>query len=212
MPAAPSFLKNDLPFFRNALIVFAVSVALSMALVTITETVLTRRSTEKNQLEAQRDSLRDQRIQLDAEKQGIREFEPLFKQLQARRLIGEEKRLDWVEAIQTIQARRKLPPLTYEIAEQQPFVVDPSVPLGDFELRGSKMRLHMQLLHEMDLFNFLDDLARIAQYAVQSCAVGVSDSPQPGPLSPHYEADCTLIWITLGERADAAATAAVAVQ
>ncbi len=203
-----SFLKNDLPFFRNALIAFACSLVLSIVLVSITETALTHRSDEKNQLEAQRDSLRAQSSQLEAEKQGIREFQPLFEQLRAHHLIGDEKRLEWVEAIQNIQSHRKLPPLTYEIAEQQPFVVDPSVSLGDFELRGSKMQLHMQLLHEMDLFNFLEDLNRVAQYAVQSCEVGISDSPQPGPLSPRYEAECTLLWITLGERVNTAAVAA----
>jgi hypothetical protein len=182
--------------------VLVLSLIFSILLISVSAAMVTRLSAEKNQLEAQRDAFRDQYRQLEAEKQGIQEFQPLFEQLQARKLVGAENRLAWIEQIRHIQAQRKLLPLTYEIAAQQLFLVDPSVPMGDFELRGSKMVLRMQLLHEMDLFNFLEDLKGVALHSVQSCQVGESDAMQTGPLSPRFEAKCTLFWITLGMRAD----------
>jgi hypothetical protein len=209
-PAAHSFWKDDLPFIRNALIVLVVSLVSSAALVGVSVVVVEKQQAEKKQLQMQLKTLRGKYAQIKNEKQEIEEFQPRFLQLRKQGFVGEEKRLDWAEHIRRVQEHRKLAPLTYEVAAQQPFMVDPSVPAGDFELRGSKMQLHMQLLHEMDLFNFLDDLKGVVPYTVQACTIGATKTAQINALSPRFDAECTLYWVTLGERANPAETAKAA--
>ena len=71
--------------------------------------------------------------------------------------------------------------------------------MGQYQLRGSKMQLHMDLLHEMDLLNFFDDLRQSGYFAVQDCALkrgGAASTGQTASLS----ADCSLLWLTLGDR------------
>jgi hypothetical protein len=72
--------------------------------------------------------------------------------------------------------------------------------MGQYQLRGSKMQLHMDLLHEMDLLNFFDDLRQSGYFAVQECALkrggGAANPGQNASLS----ADCSLLWLTLGNR------------
>lgn len=197
---AGAFLKNDVPLIRTALIVFGISLLLSGALVLLSSAVLSKWQGERNQAQAQRNQTREQYKQVGNEKREIEEFQSKFVQLRKRGFIGEEKRLEWLERIRQIQESRKLLPLTYEFSAQQPFQSDPSMPVSDFELRGSKMKLRMHLLHEMDLFNFLDDLKSSTFHTVQACTLKSPDTAPTEPLAARLLAECTLYWPTLGER------------
>jgi hypothetical protein len=199
--ARPQFVKKDLPFIRNALIVWALTLTTSATLVTLSTIGQDQWQTEKTQAAATSSALRDQYLQLQNEKREIQEYQARFTKLQNGHLIGEERRLDWIERIRQIYDQRKLPPLIYEVAPQQVFILDPSIPVGDFELRGTKVTLHMGLLHELDLFNFLEDLNSAGIYSTQSCAIHASDKAQTNALSPKFDAECTLYWITLGKPA-----------
>ena len=70
---------------------------------------------------------------------------------------------------------------------------------GDLELRGSKMKLQMDLLHEGDLLNFLNDLKRKGFYTVQECKVKRAGAESESAHLP-LAAECFIYWLTLGER------------
>jgi len=157
-----------------------------------------------------RDAAYTRYAHVDNEKRDIRNFQPRFIELRARGLIGAEKRLEWVDAIRQVQEQRRLLPLSYEVEPQQNVQLSSALDLGDYQLQGSRMRLHMDLLHEMDLFNFLADLHQRSFFAVQDCTIkrlGRAVGAQGGPT---LGADCTLNWVTLGNPAKLAATAALA--
>jgi len=138
--------------------------------------------------------------QVEQEKAEIRTYRPLFIALRARGWIGEENRLAWTEAIGQAQERLGLPSVSYEIEPRQPLRMEAPTPTGDYRLRASKMTLHLDLLHEMDLFNFLDQLKARGMLAMQDCTIRRNSSAQqsgPGP-APRLNADCTLNWLTLG--------------
>ena len=61
------------------------------------------------------------------------------------------------------------------------------------------MSLHMDLLHELDLLNFLSDLRQSGTFAVQDCTIRrtTAAAPVPGVPAPTLNADCTLNWLTL---------------
>lgn len=193
-------MKDDFPLIRKAFIVLVASLLLSAALVGAGRTIRLKQQDGMNQAQAQRSDANNKRRQAENDKQEIQDYLPRFVILRERGFVGEERRLDWMEQIQHIRESRKLLPITYEVSAQQVFRVGPEVPIGDLELRGSKMKLQMGLLHEGDLLNFLDDLKHKGFYTVQECKVRRAGAEPENVHSP-LAAECVIYWLTLGERA-----------
>ena len=109
--------------------------------------------------------------------------------------------IEWVEAIRLIQERRRLQPLTYEIDPQQPYKLEGRLATGDYQLLGSRMTVHMDLVHEMDLFQFLVDLRQHGVFTVQQCTVArrpaSAAAAAPAAAAGTLTSDCTLHWLTL---------------
>lgn len=170
-----------------------------------------------------RDTAHARYAQVDSEKRDIRNFQQRYLELRQRGLVGEERRLEWVDAISQVQQELQLPPLSYQVEPQQPVRLEAAMDLGDYQLRGSRMRLHMELLHEMDLFDFLAGLHGRGFFAVQDCTLKrlattaggqlnqVGQFGQPGQAAPggNLGVDCTLNWITMAPNAGASVSARV---
>lgn len=198
-PVAPSFMKDDFPFIRKALIVLIASLLSSAALVETGRAILNKQQNTMNQAQAQLNEALNKRRQAEAEIQEIRDYQDKYLQLREQGFVGEEKRLDWIAHIKSIRENRKLLPITYEISAQRVFQVAPEVSIGELELRGSKMKLGMDLLHEGDLLNFLDDLKHKGFYTIQECTIKRTPAGTESTYQP-LAAECVLYWLTLGEQ------------
>lgn len=197
-PVPLPYWISEFALIRTAVLTLIAALTISMTGVLLSE--WKKREAEESMLTAQRmrDAAYSNYAHVDNEKRDIRNFQPRYVELLARGLIGDEKRLEWVDAIRQAQEQHKLPPLSYEIEPQQTVRVESALDLGDYELHGSRMRLHMDLLHEMDLFNFFDDLRQRSFVAVQDCSIRRLGVAAGALGAPTLGADCTLNWITLG--------------
>jgi len=143
-----------------------------------------------------------------SEENEIREKSAIFAALQKRGIVGEEKRLEWVELIKEIRDKRRLIDLHYEIAPQRALDPAPASATGaasatsSFAFYSSSMRLQLKLLHEEDLVRLLGDLRRQATALIQvkACSVarlpsGAGESWEHGQL----QADCQIDWTTVRE-------------
>jgi hypothetical protein len=197
----PSFLKDDFPFIRKASIVFGASAALAVLLAGGTAYLNQHHQQMKANAQQVRNQAFDKFQQASTEKQDAQEYQPKFVQLRERGFVGDERRLDWIEYVQRSQEKRGLLPMTYEIAAQQQFQVDPAMSTGSFQLRGSKMTLRLALWHEGDLINLLGDLKQSGFNVPVGCTLVrtglASDTFPPSAL----EAECQLYWLTLGAQA-----------
>ncbi|MGW8392080.1 hypothetical protein [Pseudoduganella sp. HUAS MS19] len=192
-------LFREFSLLRNAVLLFLATLAVSLAAVFASSWHLKRSHFEEAAALLERDAARLRLAHAETEKEEIRQYQPQFVELRRRGLVGPERRLDWVEAIRQIQEQRRLLPLTYEIEVQQPYRLETALPTGDYALLGSRMVLHMDLLHELDLLNFLADLRLTGTFAVQDCVIrrAAGGAPVAGVLAPTLNADCTLNWLTL---------------
>ena len=192
-------LLREFSLLRSAVLVFLATLAVSLAMVLASSWQLKRAHFDEAAAALERDSARLRLAHAETEKDEIRQYQPQFVELRRRGLVGPERRLDWVEAIRQIQEQRRLLPLTYEIEVQQPYRLETTLPTGDYALLGSRMALHMDLLHELDLLNFLSDLRLSGTFAVQDCVIrrAAGAAPVAGVLAPTLNADCTLNWLTL---------------
>lgn len=191
---------NEFDLIRTAVLTAVAAVTIGMTCVLVTGWRQQDADEELQRVQRVRDAAYSRYAHVDNEKRDIRNFQQRYIELRERGLIGEEKRLEWVDAIRQTQEQRRLLPLSYEIDPQQPVRLESALDLGEYQLQGSRMRLHMELLHEMDLFDFLADLHERSFFAVQDCsikrlaAVAGANGAAEGPT---LGADCTLNWITM---------------
>ncbi|NHZ92601.1 hypothetical protein F2P45_26855 [Massilia sp. CCM 8733] len=136
---------------------------------------------------------------VESEKQDIAIYQPRFVELQAGGLIGDENRLAWIETIKSIQGKRKLVSASYDIEAQQALVFAAPMTLGDYQLRGSRMRVELGLVHELDLFHFIDDLRGAGRFTVQDCKLKRTDAPAESFGVARLTANCTLVFLTLAK-------------
>jgi hypothetical protein len=191
---------GELHLIRRALLCCVATVVLSLLALHLASDYRDRQAQRLDLAQKERRVAAARFNQVETEKLEIRAFAPRFLALQRRGLIGEENRLAWIDAIRLSQQQRHLLPLSYEISAQQVLKVPLPLTMGQYQLRGSKMQLHMDLLHEMDLLNFFDDLRQSGYFAVQECALKRGGGATSAGQSASLSADCSLLWLTLGDR------------
>ena len=137
------------------------------------------------------------------EEREVSEKLDVYKQLKSLNILGEERRLEWADAITRIRTQRELLDLSYRVDRQRLLVSAPGKP-GNVEFFASAMRVQLALLHEEDLLRFLADLRASgnAYYAVRQCSLTRIAQPASGvQISPRLRAECDLDLITIIDRA-----------
>jgi len=127
----------------------------------------------------------------------------VYQQLKQLRVLGEERRLEWADAIARIRTQRELLDLRYRVERQQLLNSVPGKPAG-VDFFASTMQVNMALLHEEDLLRFLGDLRASgnAYYSVKRCLVTRSGQSAGGAtLTPRLRAECSIDLITILDRA-----------
>jgi len=131
----------------------------------------------------------------------VRDHVELYQRLKDLRILGSERRLEWVEALTRIRAERELLDLRYQVERQKVLKTLPGSPAG-LELRSSSMRVELALLHEGDLLRFLEDLRTSgnAYYSVRHCTITrAGPAPSTGSIAPRLRGACQIDLITLSE-------------
>ncbi|MGK5061321.1 hypothetical protein [Janthinobacterium sp. LB3P112] len=200
----PAWL-GELHLVRGALLCFALTLLASVVLLSLSAAYRMREAQRLYLAQHTRAAAATLFNHAETEKQEIRAYEPQFLALRQRGLIGEENRLAWIDAIRHSQEQRKLLPISYDISAQQVLQVPLPMVMGQYHLRGSRMRLQMDLLHEMDLLNLFDDLRQAGYFAVQDCTLkrhaaagtGNGKAIATGAMAPVLGAECELLWLTV---------------
>jgi len=149
---------------------------------------------------ARRSEVQSKLARATEEEREILENVHQYNALVARGIIGEEKRLDWIDDIAAIKNARQLFNIRYDIDAQRALDYPGFAAGSGVDFMVSRMKIDMQLLHEEDLLNFIDDLAKRGKsyLSVRSCNVLRLDRAAAGTLlSPRLRAECTLDLITI---------------
>lgn len=155
--------------------------------------------------QAERNEIDGKLRRVSSEQSEIKEKSERFNALQARGVIGEEQRLEWVELIKEIRDRQRLLDLQYEFAPQREISArSDGKPDGGFGFFASTMTAQIKLLHEEDLTRFLAELRQQARALIQIKSCKVSRLPHDandGNLSAQLLAECQIDWVTVRELA-----------
>ena len=151
---------------------------------------------EKARLEAIRYRYRT----IDEQKRSIETWLPAFRALESAGVIGEERRLEWIEALRAAAAHAKLPSLRYRIEPRAAFEAGAGLDAGDHRAFSTVVRLEAGLLHEGDIVRLVGALADgdAGLVRTERC-----DLRRTGPEfvmradAANLTAECDLRWITL---------------
>lgn len=196
---------DDFSRIRLGLLLAAVMIASGVGIVFGSVRLLEAERKTHQEAVARRAEIQEKLSRVRAEELEIRQNTARFSVLLAGGIIGEERRLDWVEQIQRIKTARRLLDVQYEIAPQRPLDGTAAAGPGNgYAFLASTMRLRMQLLHEEDLLNFLSDLRSSASACIRTrhCKLErmPGDTGEPGVATPRLKAECSIDWITIRER------------
>ena len=199
--AAPPPWLADIGLIRQAGLAFGAALLVALLVIGGSHWWLMHQQAGARAAQQQRDAAFRRYTDIANDGLLIRDYASAYRQLQLRGLIGSNKRLDWIDALKQSQARYQLAPVSYSIEAQRPLQLEGGFTAGTYQLDASQMTLHLDLLHEMDLLNLLQDLRQQAYVGAQSCSVKRGPSAangETGALAAHFSADCTLNWLTLG--------------
>jgi hypothetical protein len=134
------------------------------------------------------------------EEREVKEKLDVYQRLQQLKVLGEERRLEWADAIARIRSERELLDLRYRVERQTLLATAPGKP-ANVEFYASTMKVDLALLHEEDLVRFLADLRASgnAYYSVKRCSL-VRTGQAAGSTSimaPRLRADCEIDLITI---------------
>ena len=151
---------------------------------------------EKDRLEAVRSRYRT----IDEQKRQIETWLPAYRSLESAGVIGEERRLEWIETLRAAAARAGLPSLRYRIEPRTAYEAGPGLETGDHGAFSTVVRIEAGLLHEGDLERLLRELAAAdaGLFHIERCGVrrsGPEFLMRPGAIN--LSAECELRWITL---------------
>ena len=145
---------------------------------------------------------RERLARISEEEREVKERIEVYRRLRDLRIIGKERRLDWVDTIQRIRTTREMLDVRYVIEPQKLLTSITGKP-GTVNFNSSTMRLELALLHEGDLLGFLDDLrnAGNAYVSIRRCTVTKSNTgalpPGAATLTPRLRAECLIDLITV---------------
>ncbi len=131
----------------------------------------------------------------------LEQYRNLYSGYKSSGLVGEERRLSWIESLENTNKVLKLPTLTYSLLPQEKFTRPGLKVKSGVKLSGSPMKLNMGLLHEEDLLAVLEGLRLSIKnlFTVESCSL--SRSSKVGvPLntkSTNLWSNCTIRWVTI---------------
>ena len=150
---------------------------------------------------AQRSEVQTKLASATEEEREIKANLQQYQALAARGIVGEEKRLDWIDTITAIKNERRLFNIAFSI-EPQKDLDYPGFASGGTGVKFvvSRVKIDIQLLHEEDLLNFIDDLAKRggSYLSVRSCNVQRAERGSGGTtLAPRLDAACVFDLITI---------------
>jgi len=151
----------------------------------------------------QRAQARERLMRIAEEEREVKEKLEVYLRLRDLGILGDERRLEWADAMTRIRTQRELPDLRYRVERQRLISSVPGNPAA-VDFYASTMRVELALLHEGDLVNFLADLRESgnAYYSVKGCSISrTGTAPTITGLAPRLRAECEIDLITILDRA-----------
>ncbi|MFK8067347.1 MAG: hypothetical protein AB8D52_03800 [Gammaproteobacteria bacterium] len=192
--------KIEWSMLQSSILTFLVCLILSGALLAGSFLFRDKMKTEHNQYQSHFRDVSQKYLSVDGDEKIIKEHYPRFIEYYNRGIIGSEKRLNWIETLQSTGEGIKLPAMRYQIESRKPYKPDYELNTGSYELYATRMKLNLGLLHEIDLAKLISELNKDASglFNIKRCRFSrTNKNIQIDPEKSNISADCELQWYSL---------------
>lgn len=191
----------DFADIRRSLLLFLAFASVGGGAVLAAARFATVADYDYRQARAQHAELRAQLFRAGQEETALRTRVDRYRDMVGRAIFGPEQRAEWIEHVAKIAQLRRLGTIRYELGPQKPALLPGGNTAGNYEFMASTMQLHLSLLHEIDLLDFLADVAVGAPAfpRVRSCKLAHSTDGEQDAMA-RLQAECSIDWITVRER------------
>ena len=132
------------------------------------------------------------------------QYRALYGEYKASGLVGDERRLSWIESLETTNTVLRLPTLTFNLDPQEDFQRPGLKVARDVSVMSSPMDLKIGMLHEEDLFALLEGLRLSIKnlFTVDSCSISRQNSVERSleTKKANLRSECTIRWVTINAK------------
>lgn len=198
------FSSSDFHLMRWSLL--AICATLLLGSVIVYSSSKYAESANKNLHAAQR-KLNDARNRLSMARQDLEnlsDYSQEYYTLENNKIIGDDHRLDWIDALEKLRNQNLVINFRYNIAPQKNYVPQPALDSGNFDIHYSETKFQFDLLHAGQLLKFFDALRsqNNGWYQLEGCTMQrTNTNEETSPATgPNVKAECSGGWITLKNR------------
>ncbi len=131
----------------------------------------------------------------------LEQYRTQYTRYKASGLVGVERRLSWVESLESTNDVLKLPTISYSLLPQEEFNRPDFKVKRGIDIKGSIMDLKISLLHEEDLFTLIEGLKLSIDsiFTVESCSISRKGSMSSSfnTQNANLNSECRLRWVTI---------------
>jgi len=132
------------------------------------------------------------------------QYRNMYNGYKSSGLVGDERRLSWIESLRSTNQVLRLPTLTYNLKPQEDFKRPGFKLKRGVSVMSSPMDLSIGMLHEEDLFALLEGLRLSIRnlFTVDSCSI-IRQVPVDRSLDTkrsNLRTECTIRWVTINAK------------
>jgi hypothetical protein len=194
----------DWTYLRRPLIIVVVAIIVSLAVAAVGYEY------ERKQLEEYEASLSRLRATHQLYSNMINDIDLLdqyraqYSEYKSTGLVGEERRLSWIESLESVNEVLRLPTLGYSLKPQEEFKRPNFSLKRGVEVMSSPMELSIGMLHEEDLFALLEGLRLSIRnlFTVDECSIVRQNSVNRSleTRKTNLRSQCTIRWVTINAK------------
>ena len=193
--------KFDWLYLKRPIIVFLVMLLVSLALVIVGKQYEQAREEEYQKAISTLTATHSRYRKLVNDIGLLDQYRKLYSDYRSTGLVGKERRLSWIESLESTNQVLRLPTLTYNLLPQEGFERPGFKFQSDVSVLSSPMNLSMGLLHEEDLFALLESLRLSIRnmFTVDSCSMrrlSTIDKPLDTKRA-NLGINCKIRWVTI---------------
>ena len=193
--------KIDWQYLRQAMILFVVAIVVAVLMGVTADRFRAAKQDNYKQSLATLESTYRQYNGLVKDIDLLDQYRTLFVEYKSTGLVGDERRLSWIESLERTNSRIRLPKMTYRLMPQEEFERPGLKSDRSVVLKSAPMVLNMDLLHEEDIFSVFEGLRHSIKniFTVDSCKLH-SKREIGNPLDTqkaNLTANCVIRWVTI---------------
>lgn len=193
--------KIDWVYLRGPLIIFTVSILVSVALAMVGMQFEDAQHREYQQAYSSLRSTHQRYRDLVNDIGLLDQYRSLYTDYKDSGLVGKERRLSWIESLEATNSVLRLPLLTYNLRPQEDFERPGFKAKRGVEVKSSPMELTMGLMHEGDLFALFEGLRMSIRnlFTVDSCSLSRDSGIQRSldTKRSNLSSKCTIRWVSI---------------